>query len=341
MSYHKTIILDFDDTLAFTTNRDWENAEPNLKLIEKTNKLYDEGWTINIVTARGNISCKTRKEAADKFQPGMEKWLAKHGVKYHSISFEKPLGAYYIDDKGMTPEDFIEVKIEKLEGGLSGSDIYTDGKMVHKTDCRAHLVKAWFDKAKTVINVPHVDRIVGETLTMEYVEHDKDYFNNNFYVALGLVQQTLDKLKTIPVNNVITLNSYLARIEEHIILSNVDYFKSLTSRIKTISNIKRSFSHGDFGITNFLFKDQSVCLIDPIPDVFGCTELDAAKFIASLYVNHYNDKITVSKKALMVYNDIYEETFNYLIACELIRIYKYHPDKNFIIGCVRDVFKEN
>ena len=51
------IIVDLDDTLSFTLDRDWENATPNTPLIEKLNKLYDNGYGIEIVTARGFISC--------------------------------------------------------------------------------------------------------------------------------------------------------------------------------------------------------------------------------------------------------------------------------------------
>ena len=43
MSYPKSICVDIDDTISFTLNRDWENAKPNIPLIEKLNKLYDEG----------------------------------------------------------------------------------------------------------------------------------------------------------------------------------------------------------------------------------------------------------------------------------------------------------
>ena len=159
MNYHKRIVLDFDDTLAFHQNRDWENAIPNSKLIEKTNKLFDEGWQIDIFTARGSISCETREEAREKYLPGMIDWLDRNNVKYNSISFDKPLAAYYVDDKGIDPESFVNLDIHKLEGGLSGSDIYTDGTMVHKKDKNAHFVAEWYSKV-IGINIPYVERVV-------------------------------------------------------------------------------------------------------------------------------------------------------------------------------------
>ena len=101
-------------------------------------------------------------------------------MKYNTLSFNKPLGAYYIDDKGISPEDFITTDIRQLEGGLSGSDIYTDGKLVHKTDTNALAVQQWFSDVDSWLLTPKIERVVGDTITMEYIDHDEDFFINNF-----------------------------------------------------------------------------------------------------------------------------------------------------------------
>jgi capsule biosynthesis phosphatase len=344
--HHKRIILDFDDTLAFTTNRDFNNAKPNKELIEKTNRLYDEGWQIDIFTARGSISCETRREAREKYEFEMEQWLLEHNVKYHSLSFDKPLAAYYVDDKGISPEDFINTEIQNLEGGLSGADIYTDGRLVHKTDKRAHDVVEWFNVAKKVdVIVPHVDRVVGETITMEYVEHDKDFFRNNPYKALALIQETLDKFKRIEYteNTRKFSTGYMERIRQHIKDCPIeqDVLWSLVwEELQLIFWPEESFSHGDFGITNMLFDGwHNLTLIDPIPEVFGSTELDIAKFIASLYINEYEKElIDIALRTLCTYNKLKESDINILVRCELTRVIKYHPDKEFIIGLIQDVY---
>src|SRR5574344_1011031 len=123
MSYDKTIVCDIDDTISFTTSRDWKNAEPNIKLINKLNKLYDEGWEIQYYTARGSISCPNREAAKEKYLDDIIAWFNKNSVKYSKISFDKPLAAYYIDDKGITPDEFLDFDIEVLSGGLSGASI--------------------------------------------------------------------------------------------------------------------------------------------------------------------------------------------------------------------------
>jgi capsule biosynthesis phosphatase len=344
--HHKRIVLDFDDTLAFTTNRDFKNAKPNVDLIKKTNRLYDEGWQIDIFTARGSISCETRKEARHKYEFEMEQWLLEHGVKYNLLSFEKPLAAYYVDDKGISPDDFLNIQIQNLEGGLSGADIYTDGKLVHKTDKRAHDVVEWFKVVRYKhVSVPRVERVVGETITMKYVEHDKDFFKNNPLRALALIQETLDKFKKIKYegNPRKFTTGYMERIRQHIKECEVEQDVLWALVWEELENIfwpEESFSHGDFGITNMLFNgNHHLTLIDPIPEVFGCTELDIAKFIASLYINKYDKElIDIALRTLCTYNKLRVEDINILVRCELTRVIKYHPNKEFIIGLIQDVY---
>jgi capsule biosynthesis phosphatase len=344
--HHKRIVLDFDDTLAFTTNRDFKNAKPNVDLIKKTNRLYDEGWQIDIFTARGSISCETRKEAKHKYEFEMEQWLLEHGVKYNLLSFEKPLAAYYVDDKGISPDDFLNIEIQNLEGGLSGADIYTDGRLVHKTDKRAHDVVEWFKVVRYKhVSVPQVERVVGETITMKYVEHDKNFFKNNPLRALALIQETLDKFKKIKYEGSSRkfTTGYMERIRQHIEECEIEQDVLWALVWEELQNIfwpEESFGHGDFGITNMLFNgNHHLTLIDPIPEVFGCTELDIAKFIASLYINKYDKElIDIALRTLCTYNKLRVEDINILVRCELTRVIKYHPNKEFIIGLIQDVY---
>ena len=46
MAYPHSIVVDIDDCISFTLNRDFSNAVPNKPLIEKLNGLYDLGWDI-------------------------------------------------------------------------------------------------------------------------------------------------------------------------------------------------------------------------------------------------------------------------------------------------------
>jgi capsule biosynthesis phosphatase len=340
MNHHKRIVLDFDDTISFTKNRDWENAIPNLDLINKTNRLYDNGWEIDVYTARGSLSCSSREEASDKYREGIEKWLDRHGMKYHSLSFQKPLAAYYVDDKSITPEDFIKTDIRQLEGGLSGSDIYTDGLLVHKSDERAHIVKNWFDTARSFLNVPEVDRVVGNVISMHYIKHDISFFKNNQYVAIGLIQDALERMKHATPIEKFEFNDYINRIATHLENHIIDHYSThIMKRLEDIK-VEQTFSHGDFGITNMLFTDErKLFLIDPIPNMFGSIQLDAAKFIASLYINKYDfDSIQKITKIMRSFCEIGKYQFSTLILSELVRVVKYHPNKEFMLDLLKHVY---
>jgi len=339
----KRIVLDLDDTLCYPVNRDFENAAPNTKLISKVNKLFDEGWGIDIFTARGSISCASREEAKEKYYDQIVSWLNRHGVKYHKLSFEKPLAAYYVDDKGMSPEAFLETNIHQLKGGLSGADIYTDGKSVHKTDERCHDVKEWYDAVSyTKVSTPKINRIVGKTITMEYINHDRKYFSKNPYRALAILQESLEEFKRIEIQDKRYFKEYVERIRKHIKECEVEQdvlWALVWQDLLTMEWPEESFGHGDFGITNLLFKNDKVYLVDPVPEVFTCTQLDCAKFIASLYINGYDgDFINLAKRTLMSYNQIRSKEINTLIKCELTRVIKYHSDKEFILECIQNVY---
>jgi len=209
--------------------------------------------------------------------------------------------------------------------------------LVHKTDERAHIVANWYNHVKGTIRVPYVDRVVGETLSMSYEYHQENWFNKNHFHGIGLIQDALEKMKNVPVIEHLHAGVYKDRIRKHAEDSKEQNLMVVANKLRDIELVQ-SFSHGDFGITNMLFDGSEMILIDPIPDVFGCTKIDAAKFIASLYINDYDDDIIERcTKSMIVFNDIDEEDFRVLIASEMTRIYKYHSDKKLIITCVNKV----
>lgn len=76
----KVYAVDLDGTICKDhcwTAEEVENAKPNVELIEKINDLYRENFIV-IHTARRH----------ELYQPTI-KWLGKHGVRYHSVRFEK------------------------------------------------------------------------------------------------------------------------------------------------------------------------------------------------------------------------------------------------------------
>ena len=99
----KRKVFDIDGTIcSIESPENYCNAKPFDDMIKQINKLYDEGNIIYFFTARHMLHERTTKE-----------WFKKHGVKYHNIFFGKPLGDYYVDDKGMTPTEFLKMMINK------------------------------------------------------------------------------------------------------------------------------------------------------------------------------------------------------------------------------------
>jgi len=99
-------VIDLDGTLCNTerTEEGWRylEAEPYLDRIEKVNKLYDEGHTIIIETARG---CGSGRD----WYPDTFDQLKRFGLRFHTLrTGVKHGGDYFIDDKGINADDFFQ-----------------------------------------------------------------------------------------------------------------------------------------------------------------------------------------------------------------------------------------
>lgn len=349
MNTSKRIVVDFDDTLATTLNRDWDNATPNIPLISKLNSLVNDGWTVDVYTARGSISCSTREEADKKYRNQIETWLKKHGVNYTSLSFDKPLASFYIDDKAHTPESFLNIDIQNLSG-LSGASIYSDGEMVHKTAKDAEMVVNWFNVANEHgITTPTIRRVIGDTISMDYIKHDVDFIKTRPEVAMGLIRESLDMFAKVKVNSnryswddyVSRINGHIALMDDQVLLSRcIEFIKDFNH---SYNELEYEFGHGDFGVTNLLFTpNNELYLIDPITNCFTNPVLDLAKLLASMQINDYDrglyKKITNNCVGYLgMFN--YEDIAGY-VTCELIRVYKYHHDKpkmhNLIMNSINE-----
>ncbi len=102
-------VIDIDGTLFSETNGKYEEVQPYVERIQKINKLYDEGNTIYIQTARGMSSCDNDTAYARyKYGEMTHKQLREFGVKYHKLFFGKVVATYYIDDKAINAEDFFK-----------------------------------------------------------------------------------------------------------------------------------------------------------------------------------------------------------------------------------------
>jgi hypothetical protein len=298
--YPYSIVVDLDDTLSFTHNRDWENATPNRPLIEKLNRLYDNGWSIHIVTARGQLSCGGSEKARRKYEPVAKAWLTKHGVKYTDLSFQKKLGLYYIDDKGVTPEKFLkDFQFKELKSGLSGAKVHYDPMTNHvykTTEEHPKNVVDWYKHAEQKgFKVPKIHSVIGSTLRMEYLSDDSNLISEAEKIR-KVADLILNEFPKKPPVYIDTKHSNEDRIDyvlDKIFNVSLNFNRSshvstaCETDLRNISDCGSSFSHGDASIDNFIYHAGEIYMIDPIhnPDKpYFCHFLDDyAKLVFSLY----------------------------------------------------------
>ncbi len=107
---YNTFVIDIDDTISITHNRDFENSTPIQDVIDKINELHRSGYRIILFTARGMKSTGNSELAREKYYDVTVRWLHIHNVEYDELLFGKPNADAYVDDKSMSIGDFIKYK---------------------------------------------------------------------------------------------------------------------------------------------------------------------------------------------------------------------------------------
>lgn len=100
MNKKKILCFDLDNTICKTIGSNYKNSKPKKKVIKIINKLYEEGYTIKIYTARymgRNLDDEKKIKKSDKeFSTNqIKKWK----LKFHKIIFGKPSFDIIFDDK--------------------------------------------------------------------------------------------------------------------------------------------------------------------------------------------------------------------------------------------------
>lgn len=342
----KRLVVDIDDTISFTLNRDFTNAKPNIPLINKLNSLYDSGTEICYVTARGSLSCNSREEAREKYESDILNWFARNNVKYTLLSFDKLLADYYIDDKGITPEAFLNLDIEKLEGGLSGAIIERRGNRVFKTQESSDGVNSvilWYSYAKHYgFKVPEIHSLIGKTIQMDYIESDSEQELTSDKI-IDLVK-SFSKIQPIWHSD---FETYIYRIKQHL-MSFTENHDNIITELESYSDIMnqhKSFSHGDLSIDNIILTADSSVLIDPNSPMhlYSSYLLDITKFTVSLIRFGKDDSRCTRSEIMQKSIDLFGITRDLFILLEIthfIRMRKYYPDKEFIDSKIKQLREE-
>ena len=116
----QTLVIDIDHTIcvpndsAMDTYEKYGSATPILPMIEAIRKAKDSGYRIVLFTARrmathnGNIN-KVIEDVGEL----TKEWLRENKVPYDELQFGKPNAVYYIDDKAMTPTQFVDLIMKR------------------------------------------------------------------------------------------------------------------------------------------------------------------------------------------------------------------------------------
>lgn len=109
-----TYVIDIDGTLCTIKGDDeeYKDVQPMLAVVDKVNKMYYNGDTVILFTARGMRTYDGDVEEIEKHvRPTLEKWLALHKVRYHQLIMGKPWGpnVKYVDDNNLTIKEFLKV----------------------------------------------------------------------------------------------------------------------------------------------------------------------------------------------------------------------------------------
>jgi capsule biosynthesis phosphatase len=300
IAWSNTIVVDVDDTISTHINRDYENAVPHEDMITKLNKMYDMNYRIVYFTARGQISCKGDIDLINETKrPVLERWLEKHSVKYDELQFGKPLGLWYVDDKALRPDEFLELEIEELHGG-SGAVIRREGNAVIKECSNAFTQAQWYRNVNGYVNAPSLHSIIENTLKIDYIDGTPGFCIDSVWQLKKVIEE-VHKIGFIDVNCEANFDTYIARVKSHLETpeseelskTEKEYILTLLEHNSAIFDSQKSFCHGDLTLGNVIIKGKlertaDAFIFDPnVPDnVWTSHLLDLAKINQSLRFNY-------------------------------------------------------
>ena len=109
------LVIDIDHTICIPNDAEkdtfekYGKAKPIKEMIDAIRKAKQSGYRIVLFTARrmathnGDIN----KVIEDVGELTID-WLKEHDVPYDELQFGKPNAVYYVDDKALLPNQFIE-----------------------------------------------------------------------------------------------------------------------------------------------------------------------------------------------------------------------------------------
>jgi hypothetical protein len=181
--------FDLDNTLCNTVESDYDKATPILSRIKKVNELYDQGHTIIIETARGNISGKNH------YYYTIEQ-LKNWGLKFHSLRTGVKFNAdVFVDDRAINDKDFFNDNNFKE----SGSGVDTKLILVNRVRKEAsnERMEKLIDEINFIKNIPFQFKSHFPEIVYHGVENGTSFYEMQYYALPSLRRLIFtDKLTT-------------------------------------------------------------------------------------------------------------------------------------------------
>lgn len=336
-----SFVFDIDDTICNNKNRDYENAEPIIEVINKINYLYNNGAKITLYTSRGMVSCNGDLEKIiAKNSDVLKKWLEKNNVKYNDLIFGKPLGDMYIDDKAMNVREFVNQDFCKLSGH-SGYSVIRLGNIVKKEMSESNYIKLsnWYEDSKGVANSPRKISNLYTTMYLEYIDGLTANECMSEEILDKMVEQILrfKEIKKDTFDKNIIIKKLLAHKSD-----DEEWNEIVDDCIERVSKLDlqkyASLSHQDFTLGNTIVKDNKLYLLDSLYEREASSylldfaklkmSLDGyeSKFCGSTEIDiKYSKLLTNLLKDLNIYDEVAILEYMYVI-----RLYNYHKDKQLV-----------
>lgn len=335
-----TAVFDLDDTICRHENRAYATAVPIMPTIEKIQRLKKDGWEIIIYSARGQHSCNGYLPLIEeRNRATVEKWLKEHNVPFDRIVFGKPLGDIYVDDKGVSLEDFLASDCQKFKGN-SGAEIYRIGDTIIKKCKNAKDQAKWYKEAAAIgVNVPEVYSVVLDGIYTSFVQGES---GASRYIGKTDLYKLLSTVMLFSLKKrgyIFSTEALSRRVKEHLSTLRHGYdFSRLFIYLETNSEYYRtqsSMCHGDLSLSNTIFAGDRVFLIDPIiAERYSSYLMDLAKLRFSLdggeiflnSDNFQNYAPTLAEMDLVLSENQILEKVTALEATYWLRLLKYTDD---------------
>jgi capsule biosynthesis phosphatase len=124
----KRLVIDLDGTITKDdASRQYNEKEPDIKVIDQMRAYREMGFEIIICTARnmatfGNSVGKINAHTL----PVIIEWLNCHNVPYDEIHVGKPWcghDGFYVDDRAIRPSEFVSLKLDEIHELIANKQI--------------------------------------------------------------------------------------------------------------------------------------------------------------------------------------------------------------------------